>query len=328
MSSAMPELGARQISALLGSMEAGAVGDVRQRSRSMDDPIERLVNETEGAPSFDLSNSAYDTSTRKRLSHAIADLKGVLLYDVLAIIAKLTPGAVQKSTSSRQWSFDVRMLNDQTIETVNEMLKKHAPMSGHSSILASENMKILSDALDLGSGTNKRKRKASNPKTASTSKVVSKRKKKKSNTDKKAQKVKKSDETSFDLSGILIRILKPEGEKRRKLQCTKCDKIFRTKGEVRAHVRTHTGEKPLKCKYCDKRFAHSSNRRVHERTHLKQKPFKCVECGKGFAHKATLKEHMTIHTGTFPFHCDICGKGFRSRSNMSKHKKRLHGSNE
>ena len=55
-------------------------------------------------------------------------------------------------------------------------------------------------------------------------------------------------------------------------KCSQCAKTFRSRSEMQAHVRVHTGKKPLKCSFCDHCFAHPSNRRAHERRiHLNRK---------------------------------------------------------
>ena len=307
-SSGMPELDSRQISALLGPIDANATRIMRRRTRSL------TQSEADGdEDDYFLASSRHDVTMRKRLCQAVADLKGFLLHDVVRTIEEYQPNAVRPVGT--QWSFDVRMLSDETIDQVNHVLRTRAPNSGYSSILASKNIETLS-AVAIGasgiSSSSKKKRKAS---AQSNSKA---------NKRSKSSMQKRDGDYTYEIDGIKVSVVASKGNEKRKVICSVCSKSFRTKGEVRAHIRTHTGEKPLKCKFCDKRFAHPSNRRVHERTHLKVKPFKCTECGKGFSHKATLKEHMSIHTGTFPFSCEFCGKGFRSRSNMSKHKKRLH----
>ena len=58
-----------------------------------------------------------------------------------------------------------------------------------------------------------------------------------------------------------------------KLKCSVCEKTFRSKSEMTAHVRVHTGKKPIKCRYCPRRFAHWSNRIAHEKNiHINPKP--------------------------------------------------------
>ncbi|XP_055587119.1 zinc finger protein 37-like [Uranotaenia lowii] len=48
-------------------------------------------------------------------------------------------------------------------------------------------------------------------------------------------------------------------------ECDHCHHKFATAKQLRAHVTTHTGEKPEKCSYCDKVFATKNNLRIHLR---------------------------------------------------------------
>ena len=126
-----------------------------------------------------------------------------------------SPGSVQKAPSGN-WAFDVRSLSDEAIENVNVLLRTHAPMSGYSSILASQNMKMLSEAVDFGSNSAKRKRQAEKKKTdAAKAKKV---KTAKTTTKSNPVKQRKSDETTFVMSGITVNIIKKDGETRRKLE--------------------------------------------------------------------------------------------------------------
>ncbi|XP_028918723.1 zinc finger protein ZFAT isoform X2 [Ornithorhynchus anatinus] len=109
--------------------------------------------------------------------------------------------------------------------------------------------------------------------------------------------------------------------------CEYCNKVFKFKHSLQAHLRTHTKEKPHRCPHCSYASAIKANLNVHLRKHTGER-FGCDACSFTCLSKGHLKVHVERVHQKIKQHCRFCKKKYSDVKNLIKHVREAHDPEE
>ncbi|XP_061442252.1 zinc finger protein 398-like [Rhineura floridana] len=133
--------------------------------------------------------------------------------------------------------------------------------------------------------------------------------------------------------------------RKRKFQCTDCNRSFAFQGQLSQHLLTHAPGSQFPCTRCKLCFSSQKSLAVHERGHSADwalqcsmcsnnvtgafdqnqqspapgRPAPCLECSVYFTDPAALAAHQRMHSEDWPFRCPQCDRTFVHQGLLLEH---------
>ena len=89
-------------------------------------------------------------------------------------------------------------------------------------------------------------------------------------------------------------------------KCNQCEYASSYKGNLRQHLKIHSGEKSNKCNQCDYASSLAGNLRKHLKMHSGEKSNKCNQCDFASSQAGDLRRHLATHSGEKTNKCNQC----------------------
>ncbi|KAL7635506.1 UNVERIFIED_CONTAM: hypothetical protein RMT77_014575 [Armadillidium vulgare] len=106
---------------------------------------------------------------------------------------------------------------------------------------------------------------------------------------------------------------------KRKFKCAHCSYECNSKSILKKHILTHSNIKLNKCSYCSYKCNRKDNLKIHMRTHAEVKLFKCSVCSYECNQKGNLKTHMLTHASIKVFKSSVCSYECNQKRNFKTH---------
>ncbi|XP_013930822.1 PREDICTED: zinc finger protein 398-like [Thamnophis sirtalis] len=101
--------------------------------------------------------------------------------------------------------------------------------------------------------------------------------------------------------------------------CTECNLCFSSQKALTVHERVHAVDWPLHCSACNRTFLDTAAFDQHQLSHAPGQVCRCVECSVYFTDPAALAEHKRMHSEDWPFRCAQCDRTFVHEGLLLEH---------
>ena len=99
----------------------------------------------------------------------------------------------------------------------------------------------------------------------------------------------------------------------------KCHFASAQAGNLKDHLKTHSGEKTNKCNQCQYASFYASHLRTHLKTHSGERANKCNQCEYASSQASHLRTHLKTHSGEKTNKCNQCEYASSQASNLRTH---------